>query len=155
VAGLAKRRAAGIPPFTVMSCDNIQGNGDIARVAFTSFARATDPVLADWIAQNVAFPSSMVDRITPATTDADRNSVRERYGIEDAWPKVAEPFVQWVLEDHFPTDSPPYEEVGVQVVANVLPYELMKPRLLNATHQAMAYSGLLAGYRYAHEVCQD
>ena len=155
VAGLAKRREAGIPPFTVMSCDNIQGNGDIARIAFTSFARATDPHLADWIEREVAFPSAMVDRITPATTDADRSHVSAAYGIEDAWPVVAEPFVQWVLEDHFPAGRPPYESVGVQMVDDVIPYELMKLRLLNATHQAMAYPGLLAGYRYAHEVCQD
>lgn len=155
VAGLARRREAGVPPFTVMSCDNIQGNGEIARIAFTSFARVNDPDLADWIAQTVAFPSSMVDRITPATTDADRAAVQERYEIEDAWPVVAEPFVQWVLEDRFPAGRPPYDEAGVQLVDDVIPYELMKLRLLNATHQAMAYPGLLAGYRYAHEVCQD
>lgn len=155
VAGLARRREDGIAPFTVMSCDNIQGNGEVARIAFTSFARAIDPELGDWIEREVAFPSSMVDRITPATTDADRAWVNEHFGIQDAWPVVAEPFVQWVLEDQFPAGRPPFEEVGVQMVDDVVPYELMKLRLLNATHQAMAYPGLLAGYRYAHEVCQD
>ena len=155
VAVLARRREDGIAPFTVMSCDNIQGNGEVARIAFTSFARAIDPELGDWIEREVAFPSSMVDRITPATTDADRSWVNEHFGIQDAWPVVAEPFVQWVLEDRFPAGRPPFEDAGVQMVDDVVPYELMKLRLLNATHQAMAYPGLLAGYRYAHEVCQD
>lgn len=154
-AGLIRRRERGLPPFTVMSCDNIQGNGDIARLAFSAFARLKDAALGDWIDRNVAFPNGMVDRITPVTTDADREAVRERYGIDDAWPVVAEPFAQWVLEDHFPTGRPPFERVGAQIVADVVPYEMMKLRLLNATHQAMAYPGLLAGYTYAHEVCQD
>ena len=154
-AGLARRREAGIAPFTIMSCDNIQGNGHVAQHAFVSFATRKDPELGAWIAANVAFPNSMVDRITPATTDADRAHVAATYGIDDAWPVVAESFVQWVLEDTFPQGRPAYEDVGVQIVADVEPYELMKLRLLNASHQALAYPGALAGYTYVHEACQQ
>src|SRR5690606_29051446 len=149
---LRRRRDRGVPPFTVMSCDNVQGNGEVARRAFTTFARAKDAELADWIEANVAFPSSMVDRITPVTTDADRAMVAERFGIDDAWPVVAEPFEQWALEDTFPTGRPPFDDAGVQVVDDAEPYELMKLRLLNASHQALCYVGYLAGHRYAHEV---
>jgi mannitol 2-dehydrogenase len=149
---LRRRRDRGVPPFTVMSCDNIQGNGEVARRAFTTFARAKDAELAGWIEDSVAFPSSMVDRITPVTTDTDRAMVAERFGIDDAWPVVAEPFEQWALEDSFPTGRPPFEDAGVQVVADVEPYELMKLRLLNASHQALCYVGYLSGHRYAHEV---
>ncbi len=155
VAGLALRRARGLEPFTVMSCDNIPGNGRVARTMFTAFARLLDPSLADWMDERVHFPNSMVDRITPATTDADRELVRERWGIEDAWPVVAEPFEQWVLEDDFGLGRPAYAEAGVQVVADVEPYEQMKLRLLNVGHQAIAYFGVLAGYTYAHEAARD
>jgi len=152
---LRRRRAARTGPFTVMSCDNIQGNGHLAQEVFTAFADLKDPELGAWIRANVAFPNSMVDRITPVTTDADRAAVAADYGIADAWPVVCEDFIQWVLEDAFPAGRPPFEEVGVQVVDDVEPYELMKLRLLNATHQAMAYTGYLAGYRYAHEAARD
>ena len=152
---LVRRREVGIPPFTVMSCDNIQGNGDVARSMFTAFADLRDPELGEWMRANVAFPNSMVDRITPVTTDADRDMVAEDFGLEDAWPVVSEDFEQWVLEDHFPLGRPPFEDAGVQVVDDVEPYELMKLRLLNASHQGLCYLGYLAGYRYAHEVCQD
>jgi mannitol 2-dehydrogenase len=155
VEGLARRRARGVPPFTVMSCDNIQGNGLMARRTFGAFARLRDPRLADWIEENVAFPSCMVDRITPVTTDDDRREIAERFGVEDAWPVVCEPFTQWVLEDRFPLGRPPYGDVGVQLVADVEPYELMKLRLLNASHQALCYLGYLAGYRLAHDAAQD
>jgi mannitol 2-dehydrogenase len=155
VEALARRRAAGIEPFTVASCDNVQGNGHVTRNAFTGFARLRDPELADWIGAHVPFPSSMVDRITPATTDDDVALVRERYGISDGWPVVCEPFTQWVLEDEFPSGRPPLERVGVQLVADVAPYELMKLRLLNASHQALAHAGYLAGYRYVHEATAD
>jgi mannitol 2-dehydrogenase len=154
-AGLARRRAAGTPPFTVMTCDNIQGNGHVARTAVLGFAERKDPDLAAWIAQNVAFPNSMVDRITPVTTDETRASVLAEYGIADRWPVRAESFAQWVLEDTFPTGRPPLELVGVQMVDDVEPYELMKLRLLNASHQAMAYPGILAGEQFVHEVCRD
>ena len=155
IEALARRRTAGIKPFTVMSCDNIPGNGHVARKMLTSFARLKDPELADWIEREVRFPNSMVDRITPVTTDADRVALAERFGVDDGWPVVCEPFTQWVLEDDFGGERPPYEDVGVQLVADVEPYELMKLRLLNASHQALCYLGYLAGYRYAHEVCQD
>jgi mannitol 2-dehydrogenase len=152
---LARRRAEGRTPFTVMSCDNIQGNGDVARRMLTAFARARNPELGDWMASEVAFPNCMVDRITPATTDADRAMVAERFGIEDRWPVVCEPFTQWVLEDHFTAGRPPYQDVGVRLVPDVTPYELMKLRLLNAGHQVLCYLGYLAGYRYAHEASAD
>jgi mannitol 2-dehydrogenase len=155
VAGLKLRRDRGVAPFTVMSCDNIEGNGHIAKSSFTAFARLVDPEFADWMSREVHFPNSMVDRITPVTTDDDRRWVLERFGIEDAWPVLSEDFVQWVLEDDFPLGRPPYEEVGVQLVKDVRPYELMKLRLLNASHQAMAYFGILDGFRFAHEAASD
>lgn len=152
---LRRRRERGLEPFTVMSCDNIQGNGDVARTMFTAFANLKDPDLGAWVENNVPFPNSMVDRITPVTTDADRAAIAEEFGVEDAWPVVCEPFEQWVLEDHFSLGRPPFEDAGVQLVEDVEPYELMKLRLLNASHQGMCYFGYLAGYRYAHEVAQD
>jgi len=154
-AGLGARRAAGAVPFTVMSCDNIQGNGHVARTAILAFAERIDPSLAAWIAEEVSFPNSMVDRITPATTEEQRASVAERFGVEDRWPVLSESFEQWVLEDDFTAGRPPYDQVGVQLVADVEPYELMKLRLLNASHQAMSYLGLLAGETYVHDVCRD
>jgi mannitol 2-dehydrogenase len=155
VEALARRRAAGVPPFVVMSCDNIQGNGDVAGRMIGAFAELRDPDLGRWIAAEVSFPNSMVDRITPVTSDEDRDLLAMRFGVEDRWPVVCEPFSQWVLEDSFPGGRPPLEEAGVQVVDDVGPYELMKLRLLNASHQALCYLGYLAGYGYAHEVAQD
>jgi mannitol 2-dehydrogenase len=138
-----------------MSCDNLQGNGDLADRAFTAFARLRDPGLAARVEREVCFPNSMVDRITPVTTDADRAEVRDRFGIEDQWPVVCEPYTQWVLEDAFRDGRPPYAEAGVQVVDHVESYELMKLRLLNGSHQAMAYFAYLCGYRLVHEAAQD
>ncbi len=155
VEALRRRREAGTAAFTVMSCDNIPGNGDVARRMISTFARLKDDGLGAWIGAEVAFPNCMVDRITPVTTSDDIDSLRERFEVEDRWPVVCEPFTQWVLEDHFTAGRPPFEEVGVQLVPDVEPYELMKLRLLNASHQALCYLGYLAGYRYAHEVCQD
>ncbi|MCA1773212.1 MAG: mannitol dehydrogenase family protein [Halomonas sp.] len=155
VEALVRRRERGIAPFTVMSCDNIQGNGDVARRMFSAYARARDNALGEWVADQVAFPNAMVDRITPVTSEADISELSQHFEIEDAWPVVCEPFTQWVLEDHFPLGRPAFDKVGVQVVDDVEPYELMKLRLLNASHQALTYFGYLAGYRYAHEVCQD
>jgi mannitol 2-dehydrogenase len=152
---LARRRDRGLVPFTVMSCDNIAGNGDVARKVFSAFARLRDPALGSWVSSEVHFPNSMVDRITPVTSEQDRARLAERFGIEDAWPVVCEPFTQWVLEDVFGNGRPPLEDAGVQLVSDVEPYELMKLRLLNASHQALCYLGYLAGYRYAHEACQD
>jgi hypothetical protein len=138
-----------------MSCDNIPGNGQVARRSFAAFAALRDPELADWVRTAVSFPDSMVDRITPATTDADRAEVQQRYGITDRWPVVCEPFTQWVLQDAFGDGRPPWEDAGVQLVDDVEPYELMKLRLLNASHQGLCYFGHLAGYRLVHEVAQD
>jgi mannitol 2-dehydrogenase len=152
---LRRRREQGIAPFTVVSCDNLQGNGQLAQRVFATFARLRSPELGDWVEREVRFPNSMVDRITPVTTDADRAEVMERFGIEDRWPVVCEPFTQWVLEDTFTDGRPSYDEVGVQLVENVEPYELMKLRLLNASHQAMCYFGYLVGYRLVHEAAQD
>ena len=155
VEALVRRRERGVPPFTVMSCDNIAGNGHVAKLAFAAFAELRDPELGEWVRTDVHFPNSMVDRITPVTTDDDIAEITERFGIEDAWPVVCEPFTQWVLEDSFTDGRPPFEDVGVQVVDDVEPYELMKLRLLNASHQALCYLGYLAGYRLVHEVAQD
>ncbi len=152
---LRRRKERGIAPFTVMSCDNIQSNGDVAKAMFCSFAERKDPALGAWIRQHVAFPNAMVDRITPVTAPADIRELEKRFAIHDAWPVVCEPFTQWVLEDNFPAGRPPYEKAGVQLVDDVVPYELMKLRLLNASHQALTYFGYLAGYRYAHEVTQN
>jgi len=152
---LRRRRQRGLSPFTVVSCDNLPGNGQLSKRVFTAFARLRHPALGDWIEDAVRFPNSMVDRITPATTDADRAEVAGRFGIDDQWPVVCEPFVQWVLEDDFAAGRPPYEDAGVQLVGEVEPYELMKLRLLNGSHQALCYFAYLAGYRLVHEVAQD
>ena len=155
IEALSRRRKRGQAPFTVMSCDNLQDNGYRARRAFTAFARLRDPDLADWVEGEVCFPNSMVDRITPVTTDADRAEVQDRFGIEDQWPVVCEPYTQWVLEDAFGSGRPPYADAGVQVVDHVESYELMKLRLLNGSHQALAYFAYLCGYRLVHEAAQD
>ena len=152
---LVLRRSRWTGPFTVMTCDNIAGNGDAARQSFAAFAGLRDPELGEWVQAEVGFPNSMVDRITPVTTEQDRTSVAERYDVEDRWPVVCEPFTQWVLEDAFGDGRPPWEDAGVQVVEDVEPYELMKLRLLNASHQALCYLGHLAGYRLVHDVAQD
>ena len=155
VEALRRRREAGTVPFTVLSCDNLPGNGKVARTAVVSQAAMSDPELADWIDGNVAFPSCMVDRITPQTTQTDIAELRRGLGVEDAWPVVCEPFSQWVLEDDFPAGRPPLEEVGVQMVDDVAPYELMKLRLLNASHQGLGHWGRLLGMTYGHEAAGD
>ncbi len=155
VEALSRRRAEGTPPFTVLSCDNIPGNGEVARKMMTAFARLKDADLADWMEREVSFPSCMVDRITPVTSPDDIERLADQFGVHDGWPVVCEPFSQWVVEDSFGLGRPPLEDVGVQVVFDVEPYELMKLRLLNASHQAIAYLGYLAGYRYVHEVSAD
>lgn len=155
VRALQLRRERGIAPFTVMTCDNIPENGHVARKSFVSHARLVDAELADWIDAEVPFPNSMVDRITPATTAEDIAAVAG-HGVADQWPVVCEPFTQWALEDNFVDGKRPgYDTVGVQVVEDVTPYELMKLRLLNATHQGLCYFGHLAGYRLVHDVARD
>lgn len=148
---LRARFDAGLPPFTVMSCDNLPGNGAVARATVVGLARLSDPVFADRIEAEVAFPDGMVDRITPATSDRERAIVRDEYGVEDAWPVFCEDFTQWVLEDHFPAGRPALEEVGVTFVDDVAPYELLKLRLLNAGHGLIAYAAALMDITYAYE----
>ena len=143
VAALRARRAAGTPPFTIMSCDNIPGNGEVTRDAVTGFARLIDGDLATWIENEVAFPNSMVDRITPATSDRERMLLQERFGIEDAWPVFCEPFRQWVMEDRFCHGRPAFDEAGVTLTSDVGPFELMKLRMLNGGHAAIAYPAAL------------
>ena len=152
---LNRRRERGLPPFTVMSCDNLQGNGHVVGKVLLAFTGFGNPALQHWIADNVAFPNSMVDRITPATTPADIASVSDRFGLDDAWPVVTEPFRQWVIEDTFCNGRPRWETVGAQLISDVAPYEIMKMRLLNGSHLAMAYLGALHGFTYVHEIMND
>lgn len=146
VDGLARRRAAGAGPLTVLSCDNIMTNGRVARAATLGEAGRRGGDLAAWIDANVSFPNSMVDRITPATTDGDREQLANEYGIVDAWPVVAEPFRQWVIEDDFAGRRLPLEDLDVIVTDDIDPYELTKLRLLNAGHSCLAYLAALDGF---------
>ncbi|EKT79622.1 mannitol dehydrogenase [Rhodococcus opacus M213] len=155
IEALTRRRARGLPSPTIMSCDNIQGNGDVARRMFLAYAELKDPELAAWMREETSFPNSMVDRITPVTTPEVTEALSSRFGVDDQWPVAAEPFTSWVLEDAFPLGRPAFEDVGVQVVDDVEPYELMKLRLLNASHQGLCYFGYLSGYRLVHDVAQD
>jgi mannitol 2-dehydrogenase len=155
VEGLDRRRRAGHPPFTVLSCDNMPSNGAAARSAVVGFARLRDEVLARWIAGNVCFPSSMVDRITPATGPEERADVARAFGVDDRWPVITEPFSQWVVEDCFTAGRPPLERVGVRFVRDVGDHEVMKTRLLNASHSALGYLGRLSGHRRTDEVLAD
>jgi len=152
---LRMRRDAGLQPFTVLSCDNIQHNGDVARKMLLSFVSITDAPLAEWIDSNVSFPNCMVDRITPVTQPSDIQYLKETVGIEDAVPVVCEPFLQWVLEDRFPAGRPAWEEAGVQFVSDVTPYEKMKLRLLNAGHSFLGFAGSLCGYETIDEAVSD
>ena len=145
VEALRRRRERGAPPFTPLTCDNIQANGHVLRDAVLAHARLRDGALADWIAREVRFPSTMVDRITPRTTDDDRATVSRLYGIRDRRPVVCERFKQWVIEDEFALGRPEWERVGAQFVTDVAPYEMMKLRLLNASHLAVSGLGRLAG----------
>ncbi len=154
VEALARRRAAGLAPFAVMSCDNLPSNGKTVQRIVTAFARLRGPELGEWVGQ-VAFPSTMVDRIVPSTTDADRETVAALIGAEDAWPIMTEPFTQWVIEDNFPHGRPPFEKAGAQLVEDVEPFERMKLRMLNGSHSTMAYLGYLAGYEYISDVMGD
>lgn len=147
VAALRARTAAGVPPFTVLCCDNLPANGNSTRSVVVRFAELLDPALGRFIADEVAFPNTMVDRIVPATTDADRERIALAAGVRDAWPVVCEPFSQWVIEDRFPLGRPAWERGGAEVVGDVHPYEMMKLRMLNGSHSAIAYLGQLAGWQ--------
>lgn len=146
VAGLAARRAAGQAGLAVMSCDNLAGNGQATARVVVALARRRNPALADWIERHVAFPSTMVDRIVPATTPADIDAVSAALGLRDEACVVTEPFSQWVIEDRFPAGRPAWEESGAELVADVAPYEMMKLRLINASSSMIAYLGFLAGH---------
>ncbi|MGE2723534.1 mannitol dehydrogenase family protein [Mycolicibacterium pulveris] len=152
---LGRRRDRGIAAPTIVSCDNIEGNGDVARQAFTTYAERMQPGLGEWIGGHTRFPNSMVDRITPVTTPEVVDVVKQQFGVEDRWPVVAEPFTSWVLEDDFSDGRPPLEKVDVLMVDDVTPYELMKLRLLNASHQSLCYFAYLAGYRLVDEAASD
>lgn len=154
IAALAARRHAGVPAFTVMCCDNLPHNGHVTRDAVVGLARLSDPVLADWIAQTVAFPNSMVDRITPATGDEER-ALALSLGIPDAAPVTCEPFRQWVMEDNFPTGRPPLEKVGVTFTHSVDAFETMKIRILNGGHAIIAYPAGLLDIHYVHDAMAD
>jgi fructuronate reductase len=145
--GLAMRSA----PVTVISCDNMSGNGHKLRSAVADFARAAGLRLT----ADIRFPNSMVDRITPATTDAIRSEIEAASGVVDAAPVLTEAFSEWIIEDDFAGLRPQWETAGVEIVPNVGPYEMRKLRLLNAAHSYLAYAGLLAGHRYVHEAMAD
>ena len=150
LAALKARRAAGVQPFTVMSCDNLPGNGYVTQSAVVGLARLSDPALADWVAANVAFPNGMVDRITPATGPRERAMAAE-FGLADPVPVTCEPFRQWVVEDNFPSGRPALEKVGVTFTPHVHAYEMMKIRILNGGHATIAYPGGLMDIEFVHE----
>ena len=155
VGALDGRRVAGGAPLTILSCDNLPGNGTVAREAIMRVAAARDGELVHYLESSCTFPNSMVDRITPQTTDADRAWLRDEIGIEDGWPVVCEPFRQWVLEDAFAAGRPRFEDVGVLFTDRVHDWELYKLRMLNATHSSMAYLMALAGVVYVDEAIAD
>lgn len=150
LAALKQRHAAGVQPFTVMSCDNLPGNGYVTKAAVAGLARLSDAALADWVEANVAFPNGMVDRITPATGPRERE-MAQSFGLNDPVPVTCEPFRQWVLEDHFPAGRPPLEKVGVTFTHDVHAYEAMKIRILNGGHATIAYPGGLMDIEFVHE----
>ncbi len=151
LAGLKARRAAGVAPFTVMSCDNVPHNGRVCRDAVAGLAEAQDKDFAAWVRDGVAFPNAMVDRIAPATSDRERAITRDEFGVEDAWPVFCEDFLQWVVEDNFPAGRPAFDEAGAEFVADVTPYEMMKLRILNAGHAIIAYPSGLLDIHFVHE----
>jgi fructuronate reductase len=155
VAALARRRAQGLAPFTVLCCDNLAANGQTVQRIVTQFAALRSKDLGKWITDAAAFPSTMVDRIAPETTDADRDAVSAALGMRDAWPVMTEPFTQWVVEDRFTAGRPDLAATGVELVTDVKPFELMKLRLLNASHSALAYLGYLAGHATISDTMTD
>jgi mannitol 2-dehydrogenase len=154
-AAFRRRKSHGIPGLSVLSCDNIQQNGEICKKMLMSFFRECEPDLAVWTAQHVTFPNCMVDRITPVTSEQDIRDLKENYGIEDGWPVVCESFIQWVIEDDFPQGRPDWEAAGVQFVNRVDPYEKMKIRLLNAGHSLLGFTGTLWGFLTIDETVRN
>eukprot|EP00922_Rhytidocystis_sp_ex-Travisia-forbesii_P054869 GHVS01081277.1.p1 GENE.GHVS01081277.1~~GHVS01081277.1.p1 ORF type:complete len:510 (+),score=49.03 GHVS01081277.1:896-2425(+) len=155
VAGLRRRRELGITPFTVLSCDNLPDNGNVTSTMVLEFARLLDPSLALWIKDNVSFPNTMVDRITPVTGAEHKEILYRDFGVHDEWPVVAEEFRQWVIEDNFCNIRPGWEHVGVLFTQDIRPYEMMKLRLLNGGHSFLAYASYLAGYRFVDDAVND
>jgi mannitol 2-dehydrogenase len=155
LAGLIRRRDDGIVPFTVMSCDNIPHNGRVTSDGVVGLARLIDEDLANWVSEKVSFPNGMVDRITPATSERERDLLKSEFGVEDNWPVFCEPFRQWVLEDKFTAGRPSLEKVGVQFVRDVSPFELMKIRILNGGHATIAYPAGLMDIHFVHEAMQE
>lgn len=155
VRALELRRSAGYAPFTVLCCDNLPANGETTARVVTGLAALRSKSLADYISAEVAFPSTMVDRIVPATTAEDREFVLEATGFEDAWPVMTEPFSQWVIEDRFPAGRPLFEGVGVEMVSDVKPFELMKLRMLNGSHSTLAYLGYLSGFEFVSQAISN
>lgn len=155
VEGLRRRRNAGHKAFTIMSCDNLRHNGNVARKAFLGYAKARDPELATWIENNATFPNAMVDRITPTVSSTIAARLNKESGLDDLLPLVAEDFTQWVIEDNFADGRPALEKVGVQMVEDVTDFEYMKIRMLNASHIFLAFSGLLLGYDHIDESIND
>ncbi len=155
VEALARRRAAGLPAFSVMSCDNMPENGHVMRNVVCAFARAVDEELAQWIEQNVTFPSTMVDRIVPAVTADTLDKIEQLTGVRDPAAVACEPFRQWVIEDNFVAGRPEWEKAGAELVADVVPFEEMKLRMLNGSHSFLAYLGYLAGYQHINDCMQD
>jgi len=155
LAAIRRRRDLGLPPFTVMSCDNMPENGHVTRNVLTQLAQRQDPALADYIQQHVTFPSTMVDRIVPAMTREALDALNARLGSVDPVAIEAEPFFQWVIEDNFVNGRPAWEKAGAELVSDVLPYEEMKLRMLNGSHSFLAYLGFLAGYEYISDCVAD
>ncbi len=154
IQGLMLRKQQGNGPVTILCCDNIQHNGEVVKKAVSRFTQNISKDLLEWIHTSVSFPNSMVDRITPVPGEAEQNFVRDTFHILDSCPVVSESFTQWIIEDNFIAGRPQLEKVGVQFVKDVIPFERMKIRLLNASHSAMGYLGYLLGYRYIHEIAQ-
>ncbi|WP_134678721.1 mannitol dehydrogenase family protein [Paracoccus ravus] len=152
VAGLARRRAERVAPFTVLTCDNLPSNGRVLHRLVTEFAAIADPELSDWIATEVSFPCTMVDRIVPAATEDTRARAAALLGVEDALAIETEPFIQWIIEDEFPQGRPAWDKVGAVMVADVEPYEKMKLRMLNGTHTLIAHLGILNGLEHVRDV---
>ncbi|MDU6411384.1 MAG: fructuronate reductase [Yersiniaceae bacterium] len=156
VEALRLRHARNLPPFTVLSCDNIPDNGHVVKNSLIGLAQARDPALAHWIAEHVSFPSTMVDRIVPAATPETLGEIADALGgVQDACAIACEPFLQWVIEDNFVAGRPAWERAGAQLVEDVLPFEQMKLRMLNGSHSFLAYLGYLAGYQHINECMED
>ena len=155
VEALARRKAAGLAPFSVMSCDNMPENGHVLKNVVLAFAAARDAALAQWIADEVTFPSTMVDRIVPAVTPQTLEKIEQLTGVRDPAAVACEPFRQWVIEDNFVAGRPAWEKAGAELVSDVIPFEEMKLRMLNGSHSFLAYTGYLAGYQHINDCMED